>query len=316
MIATVYHISLDKKSLLAYTPAHIYLSPTCGHVPRSFPRPHHCALNSVGRKPVRRRVLVPVLQRTLQLAALAQGKKEISMTIPTLEAMLQAGVHFGHQVSRWHPKMKEFIYTQRNSVHIIDLEKTQEQLEAVLPVVEKMAQEGKKILFVSTKPQAKDIVRDAALSCGMPYLVDRWVGGLLTNFPEIKKIIKKYLSFKEQKESGELERYTKKEQLDIEREMEKMERMIGGLLELTQLPDAIFIPAFQREKTAVVEANKMGVPIIAICDTNANPRKADYVIPANDDAVSAIDMMVNLVADAVKEGTATAAKESKKDVVA
>ncbi|KKT05047.1 MAG: 30S ribosomal protein S2 [Candidatus Magasanikbacteria bacterium GW2011_GWD2_43_18] len=163
------------------------------------------------------------------------------MQIPSLEAMLQAGVHFGHQVSRWHPKMKEFIFTERNGVHIIDLEKTDEQLRAVLPVVTQMAKDGKKILFVSTKPQAKDIVKDAAIDCGMPYLVDRWVGGLLTNFPEIKKLIQKYLSLQEKKESGELERYTKKEQLDIEREMEKMEQMIGGLVVLKDLPDAIFM---------------------------------------------------------------------------
>lgn len=234
------------------------------------------------------------------------------MTIPTLEAMLQAGVHFGHQVSRWHPKMKEFIFTQRNGVHIIDLEKTQQQLEAVLPVVEEMTKAGKKILFVSTKAQAKDIVKEAAIAAGQPYLVDRWVGGLLTNFPEIKKLIKKYLSLKEQKESGELERYTKKEQLDIEREMEKMESMIGGLVDLNGLPDAVFLPAFQREKTAFIEANKMGVPIIAVCDTNANPVKADYVIPANDDAVNAIRMMVGLVGDAAKKGADAAVKEAAK----
>jgi len=231
------------------------------------------------------------------------------MKIPTLEEMLQAGVHFGHQVSRWHPKMKQFIFTERNSVHIIDLEKTQEQLNAVLPVVEQMTKEGKNILFVSTKPQAKEIVKEAAIAAGQPYLVDRWVGGLLTNFEEIKKLIKKYLSLQEQKESGELERYTKKEQLDIEREMEKMELMIGGLVDLKGLPDVIFLPAFQREKTAFIEANKMGVPIIAVCDTNANPVKADYVIPANDDAVNAIRMIVTLVGEAAKRGVDAAAKE-------
>ena len=234
------------------------------------------------------------------------------MQIPSLEAMLQAGVHFGHQVSRWHPKMKQYIYIERNGVHIIDLEKTDEQLRSVLPVITQMAKDGKKILFVSTKPQAKDIVKEAAIACGMPYLVDRWVGGLLTNFPEIKKLIQKYLSYMEQKANGELERYTKKEQLDIEREMEKMEKMIGGLVDLKGLPDAIFIPAFQREKTTFIEANKMHVPIIAVCDTNANPVKADYIIPANDDAVNSIRMMVTLVADAVKEGTAAAAMEPQK----
>ncbi len=234
------------------------------------------------------------------------------MKIPTLEEMLQAGVHFGHQVSRWHPKMKQYIFTERNGVHIIDLEKTQEQLEKVLPIVEQMTKEGKNILFVSTKPQAKEVVKEAAIAAGQPYLVDRWVGGLLTNFQEIKKLIKKYLSLQEQKESGELERYTKKEQLDIEREMEKMEKMIGGLVELKGLPDVIFLPAFQREKTAFIEANKMGVPIIAVCDTNANPIKADHIIPANDDAVNAIRMMVTLVGEAAKRGVEAAAKEAAK----
>ncbi len=234
------------------------------------------------------------------------------MKIPTLEEMLQAGVHFGHQVSRWHPKMKQFIFTERNGVHIIDLEKTQEQLEKVLPQIEQMTKEGKKILFVSTKPQAKEIVKEAAIAAGQPYLVDRWVGGLLTNFPEIKKIIKKYLTLQEQKASGELERYTKKEQLDIERSMDKMELMIGGLVDLKGLPDAIFLPAFQREKTAFTEANKMGVPIIAVCDTNANLTKADYVIPANDDAVNAIRMMVTLVGEAAKRGVDAAEKEAAK----
>ena len=229
--------------------------------------------------------------------------------------MLQAGVHFGHQVSRWHPKMKQYIFAERNGVHIIDLEKTQAQLEEVLPLVEQMTKEGKKILFVSTKPQARDIVKDAAIDAGQPYLVDRWVGGLLTNFSEIKKLIKKYLTLKEQKESGELERYTKKEQLDIERDMEKMEGMIGGLLDLTDLPDVIFLPAFQREKTAFIEANTMGVPIIAVCDTNANPVKADYIIPANDDAVNAIRMMVTLVGEAAKRGVAEAAKRGADAVV-
>jgi small subunit ribosomal protein S2 len=237
-----------------------------------------------------------------------EEKGNIYMHIPTLEEMLQAGVHFGHQVSRWHPKMKQYIFGERNGVHIIDLEKTQSQLEDVLAVVEQMTKDGKNILFVSTKPQAKEIVQKAAMHAGMPFLVDRWVGGLLTNFPEIKKLIKKYLTYKEQKESGELERYTKKEQLDIEREMEKMEAMIGGLVELTDLPDAIFLPAFQREKTAFIEANKMHVPIIAVCDTNANPTKADYVIPANDDAVNAIDMIVTLVGDAAKRGVDARAK--------
>lgn len=229
--------------------------------------------------------------------------------VPSLLEMLEAGAHFGHQVSRWHPKMKQYIYTQRNGVHIIDLEKTQEKLEDTLGVVKQMAAEGKKILFISTKPQAREIVKAAALECGMPYLVERWVGGLLTNFPEIKKLLRKYVTLKEQQKSGELERYTKKEQLEIAKELEKMDKTLGGLAALEKIPDAIFIPALQREKTAVTEANRMNVPVVAIVDSNANPDKANYIIPANDDGVNAIKMMVNLVAAAVKEGKAEGEKK-------
>lgn len=224
------------------------------------------------------------------------------MTIPSILEMLQAGVHFGHQTSRWHPKMKDFIYTDRNNIHVIDLEKTQAQLESVLPAIKKMAAEGKQILFVSTKPQAREVVKAAAIECGMPFLTDRWLGGMLTNFAEIKKLVKKYNTLKEEQRTGELEKYTKKEQLDIAKELEKMDIYLGGLAKLEKMPDALFLPAMQREKTAVMEANRMSVPIIAICDTNANPEKADLVIPANDDAVNSIKMIVNLVAAAVTEG--------------
>ena len=224
------------------------------------------------------------------------------MKIPSMAEMLQAGVHFGHQVSRWHPKMEEYIFTQRNGVHIINLEQTREKLEQALQAAKAMAAEGKLIVFVTTKPQARVLVKQAAIDCGMPYLVERWMGGLLTNFPEMKKLIKKYLSLKEQKASGELERYTKAEQVRIGKELEKMDLTLAGLSSLTKLPDALFIPSLQREKTAVTEANRMGVPIIGVCDTNANPTKAEYAIPGNDDAVNAIAMIVGLVAEAIKEG--------------
>lgn len=226
------------------------------------------------------------------------------MKIPSLTDMLQAGVHFGHQVSRWHPKMKRFIFTQRNGVHVINLEETQRQLEETLNAVRDLAAQGKNILFISTKPQAREIVRQAAIACNMPYLVDRWVGGLLTNFPEIKKLIKKYVALKKQQESGELERYTKKEQLDLSRQLEKMDKTLGGLASLDKMPEVLFVPSVQREKTAMIEANKMNVTVVGVCDTNANPDKVSHVIPANDDAVNAITMMVNLVSEAAKDGRA------------
>ena len=224
------------------------------------------------------------------------------MGIPSILEMLQAGVHFGHQKSRWHPKMERFIFTERNGVHIIDLEKTQAQLESVLADVKKMASEGKQILFVSTKPQARQIVKDAAEACGMPFLVDRWLGGFLTNFAEIRKLIKKYMTLKEQQASGELEKYTKNEQVQIGKQLEKMDTYLGGLVTLSNQPDALFVPAVQREKTAMTEANRTGVAVIGVCDTNANPDNVQYVIPANDDAVKAIDMIVALVRDAIIEG--------------
>ncbi len=224
------------------------------------------------------------------------------MKLPSILEMLQAGVHFGHQKSRWHPKMKPYIYTDRNGVHVIDLEKTQVKLQETLAAITRMVSEGKTILFVTTKPQARDIVKAAAIDCGMPYLTDRWIGGMLTNFPEIHRMIMSYVSLKKQQEAGELGKYTKKEQLEINKKLEKQDQSLGGLVTLTKMPDAIFLPSLQREKTAVTEAGKTGVEIIGITDTNANPLKADYIIPANDDAVKSITLMVNLVAEAVKEG--------------
>jgi small subunit ribosomal protein S2 len=231
------------------------------------------------------------------------------MNLPSIVEMLQAGVHFGHQVSRWHPKMKPYIFTQRNGVHVINLEKTRQILAETLETVKKMASEGKVILFVTTKPQAKEIVKSAAEKCGTPYLTTRWIGGMITNFKEIQKLINKYNRLTAEKESGELEKYTKKEQLDIAKQLEKMGLYLGGLKELKKLPDVIFVPALQREKTAVTEAGKVGVEIVGVCDTNANPEKANYIIPANDDGVRSIEMIVNLVSEAVSEGKAELEKK-------
>ncbi len=232
--------------------------------------------------------------------------------IPSVLEMLQAGAHFGHKASKRHPKMAPFIFTSRNEVNVIDLERTQEKLKEVLEAVKKMAAEGKVILFASTKPQAREIVKQAATDCGMPYLVDRWLGGLITNFSEIKKLINKYNKMKEEEKTGEWEKYTKKEQVDFAKQLVKMDKILSGLSGLTKLPDVLFVPAMQREKTAVLEANRMGVTVVAITDTNANPDKADYFIPANDDAVNSIKMMVELVAGAIKEGKAEAVKNEVK----
>lgn len=222
--------------------------------------------------------------------------------IPSILEMLQAGVHFGHQSSRWHPKMEPYIYTDRGGIHVIDLDKTQSKLAQTLEAIKKLAAEGRVILFISTKPQAKEIVKQAAVDCGMPYLVERWLGGMLTNFPEIKKLIKNYNAMKAMEGTPEFEKYTKKEQLKISKELVKMDEYLSGLTTIEKMPDVLFIPSLQKEKTAVTEAKRMNVIVVGVADTNANPENATHFIPANDDAVNSIKMMVNLVAEAVKEG--------------
>ncbi len=223
---------------------------------------------------------------------------------PSLLEMLKAGVHFGHQRSRWHPKMEPYIFGLRNGVHVIDLDKTLEQLNIALAYVQTLAAQGKVILFVGTKRQARELVKAAAEDCGMPYLTERWIGGLLTNFEEFKRRMKKYKSITEMFATGEIEKYTKKEQVSFKKQIEKMEKYLAGLVNLEKLPDALYIADVRVEKTAQAEALRMDIPMVAVCDTNVDPTKVDYAIPANDDAVNSIKMMVNLVAEAVKTGKA------------
>lgn len=218
--------------------------------------------------------------------------------------MLKAGVHFGHKTSRWHPAMEPYIFTERSGVHVINLEITRKKLEEAIEAARAMAAEGKVILFVGTKKQSQDIVRQYAEQCGMPYIVERWIGGLVTNFSELNKVIKKYLSLKDKKEKGELEKYTKKEQLEFEQEIERLGHMVSGVATLDRLPDALFITDMRLEKTARAEAERKGMTVFGVCDTNANPKHARYVIPANDDAVNAITMIVSLMAEAIAEGRA------------
>lgn len=224
------------------------------------------------------------------------------MSTPSLLEMLQAGVHFGHQRSRWHPKMAQFIYGLRNGVHIIDLEKTVVELEKAAKYAKSLAAEGKVILFVGTKRQARDYVRVAAESCGMPYVTERWIGGLLTNFDEFKRRMKKYRELEGMMETGEIEKYTKKEQNAAQKQLIKMDKYLKGLKTLEKLPDALYVADLRVEKTAVTEAIKVDVPMVAVCDTNTNPDKVAYPIPANDDAVRAIEMIVNVIAEAVNDG--------------
>ena len=228
--------------------------------------------------------------------------------LPSLVDMLKSGMHFGHTTSRWHPKMKKFIFGTRQGVHIINLEKTQEYLQEALEAVKGIASRGGIVLFVGTKLQAKANIQKYAEACEMPYVVNRWLGGTLTNFEQIKKTLKKMKTLKDQRDKGELKKYTKKEQLMISREIEEMEDKLGGMQNVTRTPDAIFIIDVRTEKTALKEAVVTGIPVIALCDTNVNPEGVTRIIPGNDDAVKSIELVCKLVCDAVKEGKSSAAK--------
>lgn len=222
--------------------------------------------------------------------------------MPTLLEMLKAGAHFGHQKSRWHPKMEQYLFGSRNGVHIIDLEKSLVEMERAYEYVKGLAANGKLILFVGTKRQSREIIKAAAESCEMPYTVERWIGGLLTNFDEVKKRIKKYLQMKEEIRTGEVEKYTKKEQIKFKKDLEKMGNYLSGLVKLERMPEAVYIADMRVEKTAVAEAQRTGVKIVGVCDSNVNPEKAQFIIPANDDAINSIRIIADLMAEAVIEG--------------
>lgn len=222
--------------------------------------------------------------------------------IPSLLEMLKAGMHFGHQSSRWHPKMKPYIFGLRGGVHVINLESTAAELEKAAEFVKTLASKGNVVLFVGTKKQAQNLVKEAAERCGMPYLTERWIGGLLTNFDEAKQRLKKYNRIKQEVASGEIERYTKKEQGQIKKELAKMDKYLSGLTNMEKMPDALYIADMRVSKTAVAEAQRKNVPIVGVCDTNVNPENAVYPIPANDDSVNSIKIIVNVLADAILVG--------------
>lgn len=221
---------------------------------------------------------------------------------PTLAEMLQAGIHFGHQTSKWHPKMRKFIFGNRQGIHIINLEETQKALDEALAFLRKTAARGGVILFVGTKKQAASIVEASAKACGMPYVNKRWLGGTLTNFSSIAAQIRKYKDLKRKQEKGELAKYTKFEQLKFNEQIEILDDKIGGIQDLNRIPDVMFIFDVKKDKTSLDEALKRGVKVVAVCDSNVDPTDIDYPIPANDDAVKAIAMVGELVAEAVNEG--------------
>ncbi|RME86223.1 MAG: 30S ribosomal protein S2 [Caldilineae bacterium] len=224
------------------------------------------------------------------------------MALVTLKALLEAGVHFGHRTKRWNPKMKPFIFTERNGVHIIDLQQTVTLLDRAYSFVQQTVAEGGVILFVGTKRQAADIIASEAQRCGMPYVDKRWLGGTLTNFRTIRARVDYLIELERRREYGEFSRLPKKEVLKLNEEIERLNRRVGGLRTLERLPDALFIVDVRREDLAVKEASKLGIPIVAVVDTNCDPDPIDYIIPSNDDAIRAIKLMVGKIADAVLEG--------------
>lgn len=215
--------------------------------------------------------------------------------IPTLEEMLKAGMHFGHRTNRWHPKMEQYIFTTKNGVYIIDLKKSQKKLEEALEFISKLVSENKSVLFVGTKNQVSLPMKKMAEEVGQPYIVGKWLGGYLTNFLIVKKLVKKYQDLVEKKESGRLEKYTKKERLEFDRQISKLRERVGGLTNLNKLPDALFIWDIREEETAVKEARQKNIPIIAICDTNVNPELVNYPIPGNDDSTKTIAVIMEAI---------------------
>lgn len=224
--------------------------------------------------------------------------------IPSLEELLKAGVHFGHRTSRWHPKMAQYIFGSRSGVHVIDIEKTQSILEQVTQQVQNIVANGGSIWFVGTKAQAQGIVEKYAIEAKVSYVNRRWLGGTFTNFEEIRKLSRKYLDLKDKQAKGELKKYTKLEQLQFARLIEELEGKIGGIANSAELPDAIFVLDTRTDKTAILEARKRGIKVIAICDTNVNPGLVDVVIPSNDDSVKALSLITRLIAESVTAGRA------------
>ncbi len=224
------------------------------------------------------------------------------MALVTMKELLEAGVHFGHLTRRWHPRMAKYIYHERNGIYIIDLHQTLRLLEEAYNFVRETAAKGGTILFVGTKRQARDAIREQAERCGMPYVITRWLGGMLTNFQTIRKRIDYLEELIRQEEAGEWEDLPKKEALSLKRKKEKLMNYLGGVRGLKQLPDAVYIVDIRRESIAVKECNRLGIPIVAIVDTNCDPELVQYVIPGNDDAIRAIRLITTKIADAVIEG--------------
>lgn len=229
-----------------------------------------------------------------------------------IKELLDSGVHFGHLTRKWNPNMAPYIYTERNGVHIIDLYKTAAKMEEATLALQKIANSGRKILFVATKKQAKDIVAEKSKSVNMPYITERWPGGMLTNFVTIRKAVKKMASIDRMKQDGSFDALSKRERLQINRQREKLEKNLGSIADMTRLPGALFVIDIKKEHIAVAEAQKLNIPIFAMVDTNSDPREVDFVIPANDDASKSIEKVLGHITDAIAEGLADRKADKEK----
>ena len=225
-----------------------------------------------------------------------------NMSTPTFDQLLEAGCHFGHLKRKWNPAMAPYIFMERNGIHIIDLYKTAAKVEEAAAALKNIAKSGKKVLFVATKKQAKQVVADKARSINMPYVIERWPGGMLTNFPTIRKAVKKMTAIDKMTKDGTFDNLSKREKLQITRQRAKLEKTLGSIADLNRLPSALFVVDVLKERIAVAEANRLGIPVFAMVDTNSDPNNVDFVIPANDDASKSIELILDTVCAAMAEG--------------
>ena len=226
------------------------------------------------------------------------------MSVVTMKSLLESGVHFGHRTNKWHPAMKPYIFTERNNIHIIDLQQTVKAIEEAYNLIRDTVAEGGTVLFVGTKRQAQDTIETESLRCNMPYVIYRWLGGTLTNWRTIRERINELERLERMRDSGEFDLFTKKEVLNFNRKIERLEMLLGGVRNMAGLPDLLFVVDVRREETSIHEANLLDIPVVAMVDTNCDPRNVDYIIPSNDDAIRAIKLLVSTMANAVEEGKA------------
>ena len=224
------------------------------------------------------------------------------MAVVAMKQLLEAGVHFGHQTRRWDPKMAEYIFQARNGIHIIDLQKTSKKLDEAYSFMKEQAEEGKTVLFVGTKKQAQECMKEAAVKCGMFYVNQRWLGGMLTNFKTIKARVQRLKDLEAMEQDGTFDVLPKKEVINLKKEMEKLEKNLGGIKEMENTPDIIFLVDPKKEATAIAEAKKLNIPVVGLVDTNCNPEDLDYPIPGNDDAIRAVKLIADVMANAIIEG--------------